>query len=419
MSETVVSEPRIHFVPDGSSTRAELLIEERAVSRLWIVPFTLTIGAARVRMDGIGGVGTDEEHRRRGYSRQVLEATVRRMREGDAALSMLYGIRDFYPKFGYATAGPDHFIRLTDLSPDAAMPAGWSARSIAPGDLATARRLYDLSTARTVGASVRREDGEGHTWSRLRKVAEGTADDACRVVVNPEGVVAGYVWQGKPFWYHDMLRHDHSNALILSEVMAAGPAAADAALAACRIWAAEEARRREKPVREVLLSHPPEGLVAAAAMRQDAAIDLRFSACGSSMARVLNVERLLRALAPELAARAQAARLPIAGTLRIEAVDEETTPVEAPPFAGGATLEIGPDGVTVAPRPPSVTGHRAPGADFTLRLPQAELARLALGVFPPGDVLARLPSPPDAVTAELVGFLFPRRHPHMWIPDRF
>lgn len=34
------------------------------------------------------------------------------MTAGDAALSMLYGIVGFYPKFGYAIAGPDYRIEI-------------------------------------------------------------------------------------------------------------------------------------------------------------------------------------------------------------------------------------------------------------------------------------------------------------------
>src|SRR5213083_2629485 len=111
------SEPRLAFRQErDGSTRVDLMLEDRSVSWLWIVPFTIRIGRAAVRMDGIGGVNTREGCRRRGYSRRVLEATVERMRQGDAALSMLYGIPHFYPKFGYATAGPEHFVTLTRVT---------------------------------------------------------------------------------------------------------------------------------------------------------------------------------------------------------------------------------------------------------------------------------------------------------------
>src|SRR5260370_31083701 len=107
------SEPKITFERrPGGDTCVELVVDGRSASRLFVVPFTLRIGAATVRMDGIGGVETEKDCRHRGYARRVLEATVEHMRQGDAALSMLYGIPDFYPKFGYATAGPEHAIEL-------------------------------------------------------------------------------------------------------------------------------------------------------------------------------------------------------------------------------------------------------------------------------------------------------------------
>ena len=91
-----------HEAPDGHS-EAKLLVNETDVSSLAIIPLRMRIGAAIVRVDGIGGVETPEAHRMRGYARRLLETTVEHMRRGKAALSFLYGIQDFYPKFGYAT----------------------------------------------------------------------------------------------------------------------------------------------------------------------------------------------------------------------------------------------------------------------------------------------------------------------------
>ena len=115
------------------------MLGERIVSWLWIVPFTLHIGKATVRMDGIGGVNTEEDCRHRGYSRRVLEATVARMKQGDAALSMLYGIPHFYPKFGYTTAGPDHFISLSRVTEATSLPGGWRVRPFTPADMPVVR----------------------------------------------------------------------------------------------------------------------------------------------------------------------------------------------------------------------------------------------------------------------------------------
>src|SRR5215212_7451757 len=119
---------RIVSVNHPSGTSDVLLqLDGRQVSRVVIVPMLMRIGAAVVRMDGIGGVGTEEAYRNRGYSRRVMERCVEKMRAGDAALAMLYGIPDFYPKYGFATTGPAYVIGLPldDEAGAAPLPSGW------------------------------------------------------------------------------------------------------------------------------------------------------------------------------------------------------------------------------------------------------------------------------------------------------
>lgn len=387
----------------GGDGRVDLMDGERSVSWLWIVPLTLRIGAATVRMDGIGGVGTEEEYRRRGYSRRVLEAAVERMRQGDAALSMLYGIPNFYPRFGYATAGPDHFVWLTKLTGEATLSAGWKVRSFAPADLPAVRRLYDENTAAGVGCAVRSEE----RWRRLVEPEDGPGDD-CRVVEDPAGRVRAYAWRARWHWYADILEGEQPQAMVIAEVMADGPAAADALLATCRRWAAEVSARRSVPVERVVLPLPPEGHVAAAAMHQSASFVHRFVPCGSSMARVLDVSRLLEALKPELARRLRAAGSCFAGALHFRTE------------VGDVMLAITREDVTVIGMDQDSPARHDPVARRSeLRVPQATLARLALGAFPPGDLLDRLERPPDGEARRLMETLFPLRHPHLYLPDRF
>src|SRR3954447_25360591 len=97
--------------PSGES-EVILQLDGKQISRTVIIPMFMRVGAAVLRMDGIGGVGTDEEYRNRGYSRRVLERCVELMRAGDASFSTLYGITDYYPKFGFAMAGPENTVGL-------------------------------------------------------------------------------------------------------------------------------------------------------------------------------------------------------------------------------------------------------------------------------------------------------------------
>ena len=410
-------EPEITFRPaSGGRTQVEVIVGDRTVSWLSIEPFTLRIGAATVRMDGIAGVGTEEEFRRRGYARRLLEATVAWMRQGDAALSMLYGIRDFYPKFGYATAGPDHRVVITELSPNLSLPDNWHARPFAPQDLPAIQRLYERGTADGVGAAIR--PPEARSWSRLA-APEGQGAEDCRVVVDATEQVRAYTWRARWHWSVGFMERDEPEALVVAEVFADSSSAADAVLAACRAWADEESGKRGQPVKRILLSLPPEGPVAAAAMYQSATFLRRFGRCGGSMARVLHVGRLLQSLIPEMDRRIQAAGFTVRGVLHIETETGEATLIVTPQGVAVESNDLPPDRHPIPAGTATAARPGAAGETLMVRLPQATLARLALGAFPPDDLLARLEEPPTERARQLVEILFPLRHPHMFLPDRF
>ena len=96
---------------------------------------------------------------------------------------------------------------------------------------------------------------------------------------------------------------------------------------------------------------------------------------GNFMGRVLDVGRLLSQLLPQLAARVRSARLPFQGRLTFRTEE------------GEASIVITADDVLV--------DGDANGEGLLVELPQTALARLCLGGFDPGDVLARLPNRPD------------------------
>lgn len=400
MSETTAAAPRLNFraVAEGR-TAVELVDGERWLSRCEIVPLVKRIGAATVRVDGIGDVRTRDDCRNRGYSRRVLEAAVARMRGGEAALAMLYGISNFYPKYGFATVGADFAVRMTQLARTRPLPEGWSVRPFAPGDLPRVRELYDRQTARAVGALVRPKDASA--WAKVLATAEPGSADECRVVEDPHGRMMAYAWQGRGNWAVDHGTRYWPDWFFIGEVFADGPVAADAILDVCRAWAADESARRERPMTCVSLGVPPEGPVAAAARHQYAETVTFSWACGGPMARVLDTGRLLRALAPELAERWRAAGLPFAGSLRLRT------------DTGEATLRLSPDGIVVEDEA-ATDGER-----LNVAMSQTALARLALGGFPTGDLLDRLPGPPEGQAREALEALFPQRLPFTYLVDRY
>ena len=249
--------------------------------------------------------------------------------------------------------------------------------------------------------------------------------------------------------------------------MADGPAAAEAALDACQAWAAEPPAEGAVAPEQVLLAWPPEGSIADAARRRAAQFQARYSACGGSMARVMDVDRLLVALAPELTHRLRASRDGFRGRLRIDtdlgAGDLVITGEEvrfAPAGEPDTRPPFGPDRPPAmvamynwsagAPRPEPPGPRRGEDAflkrevtlSFAARTekapddapPQSVIASggewpaewVTLGEVAEAlhdaagvDVLGRLDGPLSAPARELLVALFPMRHPHMHLPDRF
>lgn len=392
-----VSEHKIAFqkTPEGN-TSVRLSVNDECVSWLTIVPFVIRIGSAAVRMDGVAGVGTSEKHRRQGYSRRVIEAAIDYMAEGDAAITMLYGIRDFYPKFGYATVGPDHFVSLINLYARTEMPVGWSVRPFIAADLPAVRDIYNRAISQAIGSVVRPDNGK--TWSLLMGAA-GSEDNDCRVVLGPDGEIQGYAWLAKrSHSVRNLLSKYFTDAFIVGEPVADSPASADALLAACRLWAQEVSA--EQDIEHILLPVTPDTPVAVAAMLQDARIFSDYQSCGGSMARVLDVKRLLEAIKPEIAARLNESISTFTGRLIIRT------------DIGDAALVIEPESVSVENAPETDTG-------MVIEMPQTALVRFALGAFPPDDILARLPEPPDKAISKLIQTIFPFRRPQMFPADRF
>jgi predicted N-acetyltransferase YhbS len=397
---------------DDGTTDVSLQLAGQVVSRTLIFPMLMRVGEAIVRMDGIGSVATDEAHRYRGYSRRVLEAAVELMRAGDAAISTLYGIPDFYPKYGYATAGANHTVVLTiagDDVPTAVLPKGWALRPWTAGDREAVQRLYQLGTRSATGAVPRPSIGELDTdhgdsaihavgrraWDALQRLDTDGVDDACRVLVNPEGEVVAYAWLGRQGWWVQQREDYVPEAFHIGEAMARDPEAADVLVAACREWARDV--RPDAGQIEIII--PPEGPVAHAAAYAGAAFVKQHTREGEFMARVLDTGRLMHQLLPELSERVRCscATLPVKLAIRTG--------------EGTVALSMTPDGVSI--------DHEITADHLVADMPQTMLARLSLGAFPVRDLAAR--NAPD-ITPEVLDVLealFPQRHLHIYPMDRF
>lgn len=405
-------DPDITFttVGDNQAIAVELIVDGHSVSRCWIVPRLIRYGRAVLRMDGIGGVGTEPEYRLRGYARRVLHAAIRRMTAGDAGLSMLYGIADFYEQFGYVQAGPEYFVRIAGHS-EVSPQNGWTWRAARKDDLLAIRRCYNEATRHTVGANVRTADW--FVWRRLaeslgvrRRVHGRTAEahtpgaspnaGECLVALSPAGEIRGYVWRALGFWAVDALQRDHPEACVYGEAVALDREAAEVLVVAVGQHAASSGAARE-----VLLCVPhdgPFGALPPACVRK--VREERTS--GGCMGRILDLPRLFADALPELEYRLE------------EAGGRLSRPITFWTEQGAIMLKLGRRRLKVL----EVSDDALADGQSGVRLTSGRLLRMFLGVEPPTRRTGVGLNGGDDVL-EILSVLFPPRCPHMYLADRF
>ncbi|MGB3305287.1 MAG: GNAT family N-acetyltransferase [Thermomicrobiales bacterium] len=390
MTDTERGKITIERDADGKgNTKVSLQVDGESASWAWIIPMTIRVGVATVRMDGIGGVETLERRRNRGYSRRVLTAALDHMVAGDAPLTTLYGIPHYYPRWGYATIGAEGGIRLTRLDAADVLPVGHRVREANPADLPAIRTLYDAATRTAVAALVRSADTGA--WQVLLTSLESDKGE-CRVVVNDAGDVVAYAWVASGNWWIQARQRDDPKGWQIGEAFASTPDAADALLMACRQWAGEMDREH------VDLHQPALGPIGLAARLQDSTSLSRSFREGQFMGRSTGVADLMRSLEPELQHRWSQSSCDWTGSILVRTGEDEVV-------------------IQLAPRSLTVIGETGLKAPVVVDLMPGDVARLALGSFPPVDLLDRIGIARDV--SELLAILFPEQRPYIYPADRF
>ena len=157
--------------------------DEEDVSRLWLHEYQMRFGSARLKMGGIASVGTNKEHRNKGYSRLVMEESAAFMTENGFDVAMLFGIPNFYPKFGYATVLPETWLALYTEEAQAAVST-YQIRKFEEGDVPKILSIYAANNAERTGTPLRDE-------TRWTEFTMGS-DFGTFVILNDAGVVIGY-----------------------------------------------------------------------------------------------------------------------------------------------------------------------------------------------------------------------------------
>ncbi|MBN2004483.1 MAG: GNAT family N-acetyltransferase [Anaerolineae bacterium] len=260
------------------------------VSRLAVIDYSMRIGSIQVNMAGIGGVETHYQHRMKGYMRTLFEDTVHYMMDGDYEVSMLFGIENFYTKFGYASAlATSQFTIKTRDAEVAAERAGkYSSRPIQPDDMPAVLALYNANNAGCTGSIVRTVEN----FAEFRKGTWYGTPAETALWEDQAGELLGYmVWDKYP------------KGVKVAELEAREAALFPAMLSAL----AEQAIT--KRCESITVFMPPDHPFGEFAQRYGIEWTLTYPRYGSGMMRILNQKPLFGKLIPELEQRLAASSL--------------------------------------------------------------------------------------------------------------
>ncbi len=160
--------------------------EEELLAKLSVIPLEVSIHGKAYAMGGISGVATYPEHRRSGYIRQLMQESLKLMKDAGQLISYLAPFSiGFYRKFGWELlANQIHFTIQKDQLPKRGPIPGSLAR--VPIDHPHISELYQSYAQRNNGLLLRSESW----WQKLNK---GRKDAKAAVYTNSSGEPRAYL----------------------------------------------------------------------------------------------------------------------------------------------------------------------------------------------------------------------------------
>lgn len=365
---------------NGRNHFRELIIDDKSVSWLTLIDYTARIGSARLRMGGIAGVGTQEDCRKKGYSRSVLEDTNDYMAQEGYDIALLFGIPDFYYKFGYAVCISEPSFTLN--TPEIAhLPGTLGAFHIIPADESHTQRiiqLHNCANDRRPLSIVRYPE----YFKGFQKGSQYGLPAETLVISNADGEFVGY-------FVYDAVE-DQMNAV---EVECSDPAAFKSVLSYL------SNRAESKNLTSIKFFMPQSHPFSIYCHRLNCAVSIGYDRCHGGMGRIINQNTMFVKLRDELSRRIMCSEYArYTGTILISTDIGETVLS----FLDGEVRVV-----------------CASDSDNSLEIPQSKLMQLVTGYRPIRDLMAD-----DEVTltgdvVDLLDALFPMDEPYTWLADHF
>lgn len=349
---------------------------------LRITSDTVRIGEARLHMGGFGWIATAAHHRHKGVASALIEDGIRYMRERSYHISMLFGIPNFYHRFGYCTTLAEYATRLDVRDLPAYEGPAFRIRKAKPGDIRLMQKMHEQDDGATACSIIRCGAHFNYHWKQWENA---------RIVMTPEGKVLGYLLIERGSAYASP-RKQAGNTLEVEEVGVINRAGCAVVLeAAARI-------ARESLLTELRFEAPPEHPLIAYLHQFRSAHTMNLTKGEGGMIAVVNMAETLESMIPEWESQ-------LARQGGRELNTELTLHIDGAPF----TVRTHRGAISVVKQ----------GGRNKLSVTGEEFVQLLTGYRHLSEVLAIRRRIITADGHRLAEALFPKRHPYVWRIDRF
>lgn len=333
---------------------------------------TVRIGEARLKMGGFGWVTTDPRHRHKGVARELMCDTLRYMAQHHYHVSMLFGIPNFYHRFGFTSSLAEYSTSVDTFEASTARHNGYRVREAKPGDIPAIQKMHHAHDADVSCSLVRSRAHITNRWDRWKPVS---------VLTDENGKVIAY----------SLPRRSRDEFQVI-EVGVAGPQACGALLHACSQAALEECAPR------IIFMAPPCHPFVRYLLQFKSSHEMRIQRDEGGMMAFVDLGETLESMIPEWEST----------LMRNVARDhhvEVTLLVDRKPFR--------------------VRSHRG-AVDVTpnsgankVSLTEAELMHLITGYRYLEEILSRQRRILSPEARDLLAAMFPKRTAYVWRQDRF
>lgn len=234
---------------------------------------TMRVGEARLKVGGLGWVATAPRHRHRGVCTQLLHGTLRYMYEHRYHVSMLFGIPNFYHRFGYATTLANYTITLAAAEAASSPSGAYKIRKVKPGDIAAIQKMHNAEDAKVACSLLRSSAHLKSKWARFKNA---------EVFTSQQGKVLAYV-----------LTETDEGALLVHEAGAEDPAAALEVIAHCARLANDACAPR------IRFAIPPEHPFAHLLARYESVHEMHLERDRGGMLAFVDLAEALESMVPE------------------------------------------------------------------------------------------------------------------------